>query len=267
MSIASGQEKKHNSRTRVAVMQSAHVTYDDKFFNEIVDGATRSARLMAPLVIRLAHPKSVIDIGCGEGAWLKSFVELGVEDVLGIDGAYVDPGRLLIEKTKFQAMDLSRPEPLGRTFDLAMSLEVAEHLPARVAASFVEMLVKAAPLVVFSAAIPNQGGTHHVNEQWPTYWERLFSRHGYQRLDPFRRHMCFDFRIPWWYRQNIFLYASPEAINRSEELQEEKKWAMKADMELVYSNILGKHMSLSGLLRMIPSVAWRALRNRLTFRR
>lgn len=241
--------------------------YDDKFFDGIVEGATRSARIMVPMIMQLVHPKSVIDIGCGDGAWLKAFVEHGVEDIMGIDGSYVDPSRLLIERTQFQAVDLNRPEHIGKTFDLALSLEVAEHLPARAAPSFVEMLVQAAPLVLFSAAIPNQGGRHHVNEQWPRYWERFFIRHGYFRLDPFRRHVCFDFRIPWWYRQNIFLYASRDAIDRSEQLQKEKNWVMQVDMELVCSSVLGKHTSCSGLLRMLPGAAWRAIKNRLTFKR
>lgn len=248
-------------------MQSVPVVYDDKFFDRIGEGASRAARIMVPMILQLVRPKSVVDIGCGDGTWLSVFVEQGVENIWGLDGSYVDTERLLIDKTLFQAIDLTRPERIGRTFDLAVCLEVGEHLPARAAPSFVDMLVDAAPLVLFSAAIPNQGGTHHVNEQWPRYWQILFARHGYQRLDPFRRHICFDLNIPWWYRQNTFLYASQEAIDRSEELQEEKKWAMQSDMEIVHSTILGGQMSLSGLLRMIPGAAWRAIKNRRTLKR
>jgi SAM-dependent methyltransferase len=247
--------------------QAPDALYDAKFFDSITEGALRSARLIAPLVIRLSNIQSVVDVGCGTGAWLAAFIENGVNDVLGIDGDYVDRNTLLIEQSQFYAIDLTRPRSIARCFDLAICLEVGEHLPTRVAPSLVEMLVKAAPLVLFSAAIPGQGGTHHINEQWPIYWDRLFSRHGYQRLDPFRRHVCFDRRIQWWYRQNLFLYASQERIANSEILRQEQEWASQNDMQLVSSLVLSRYLSFSGLLSQIPGAAWRAIKNRLTIRR
>src|SRR5262249_5217435 len=155
---------------------STDTPYDAAFYEAQADGSLRSARVVVPLVTRLVEPRSVVDVGCGVGTWLRAFVENGVEDVLGVDGAYVDRNRLCIDPARFQAMDLARPQPLGRTFDLAVCLEVGEHLPTRAAPGLVAMLT-AAPVVLFSAAIPGQGGTNHVNEQWPNFWQRLFSRY------------------------------------------------------------------------------------------
>ena len=73
--------------------------------------------------------------------------------------------RLLTDPAKFTAVDLRDSFAIGRTFDLAISLEVAEHPPEEFAEPLVERLVTAAPFVLFSAAIPEQGGIHHVNEQ------------------------------------------------------------------------------------------------------
>jgi hypothetical protein len=103
-------------------------------------------------------------------------------------------------------VDVRRPFALPRRFDLAMSLEVAEHLPESSAAGFVESLVAAAPAVLFSAAIPFQGGWHHVNEQWPEYWALLFKQHRYFALDCLRSAFWDNPRTCWWYAQNMVLF-------------------------------------------------------------
>jgi hypothetical protein len=102
--------------------------------------------------------------------------------------------------------DLTRELPdLGR-FDLAVCLEVAEHLPASRAALFVADLVKLSPVVLFSAAIPGQPGVHHVNCQWPAYWADLFAFHGYGCRDEYRWPLWDDDRIESWYRQNVLIF-------------------------------------------------------------
>lgn len=253
--------------TSVAQTKRRESVYDAVFFDHMVDGALESARVIVPLVMRLVEPKSVVDVGCGIGAWLKIVTEQGVEDILGLDGEYVDCSRLLIDPNCFQKVDLQNPQALSRSFDLATCLEVGEHLPARSAPSLVKLLVDAAPLVLFSAAVPGQGGTHHVNEQWPQYWQNLFAQHGYEKLDPFRRHICFDRRVRWWYRQNIYLYASQEAINNSEVLKKEVEWAKQNDMEILHSSLFVHQTYLSGLLRLIPGTVRRAIKNAMTTRR
>jgi hypothetical protein len=124
---------------------------------------------------------------------------------------YVPRDALVIEPVNFCACDLSHPLSIGRRFDLAMSLEVAEHLPEASADHFVSQLVAHAPVVLFSAAIPGQGGTGHINEQWPSYWIKKFRNHGYRAFDFLRPLLWNDEEIAWWYRQNCMIFAGDEA--------------------------------------------------------
>lgn len=186
--------------------------YDRAFFEQIADESLPSARIVVPMIMDLARPKSVIDLGCGPGAWLRAFKENGVEVVCGIDGEYVDQSTLLIDKTEFVAADLTKPINISRDYDLAICIEVAEHLPDSATNHLIAQLAKAAPLVLFSAAIPGQGGINHVNEQWPSYWHKRFSEQGCVRLDLFRPRIRDDLRICSFIRQNLFLFASKEWV-------------------------------------------------------
>jgi SAM-dependent methyltransferase len=181
--------------------------YTDEYYDSLQEGARRSARVVVPLLLRLVQPRQVVDVGCGRGTWLAVFREHGIEDVWGIDGDHVDRERLEIPRERFLPRDLTRPLRLGRSFDLAVSLEVAEHLPADCAAAFVNSLADLAPLVLFSAAIPFQGGQNHVNEQWPAYWAKLFAAREYVPVDCLRRRIWDDARVEWWYAQNMLLFA------------------------------------------------------------
>ena len=172
-------------------------------------GSGGSARVCVPLIAELLHPSSVVDVGCGQGEWLRVFAEQGVSDYQGIDGDHVADDQLLIPSERFRRHDLQQPLNLGRRFDVALSLEVAEHLPARSAESFVRTLAGLAPAVVFSAAVPGQGGVHHVNEQWPWYWKELFAREGYVQLDPFRQVVWKQKEVAVYYQHNLFLYVDP----------------------------------------------------------
>jgi 2-polyprenyl-3-methyl-5-hydroxy-6-metoxy-1,4-benzoquinol methylase len=167
-------------------VQNLETPYTSAYFDSHVAGSLRSAHAVLPLVLDLVDVKSAVDVGCGVGAWLSVLKELGVDDVLGIDGDYVEPKDLLIPKRCFTAHDLTQDFDVERTFDLALSLEVAEHLPPERAHSFVETLARLARVVLFSAAIPGQGGIAHVTERWPDYWAGLFAEHGYVPVDALR---------------------------------------------------------------------------------
>ncbi len=187
--------------------------YDKNFFRALQEGSLRSARQIVPLLIDLVHPASVLDVGCGNGTWLSIFVEHGVTELLGVDGDYVKREMLLIPREWFVAHDLSVPLNLGRSFDLALSLEVAEHLAAEAASTLVDSLARHAPVVLFSAAIPFQGGEHHVNEQWPEYWAKRFEDRGYLPVDCLRSRVWMNDEVDWWYAQNILVFAQPDYIN------------------------------------------------------
>jgi 2-polyprenyl-3-methyl-5-hydroxy-6-metoxy-1,4-benzoquinol methylase len=139
----------------------------------------RSAELVVPILIDLFRPRSVIDVGCGVAGWLAVFREHGVSDICGIDGAWVKAVQLKIDPGKFREIELVEPFRLERRFDLVLSLEAAEHLPLKSAPGFVESIARLGPVIVFSAAVPFQGGTNHLNEQWPDFWIKLFNECGY----------------------------------------------------------------------------------------
>lgn len=208
--------------------------YNGEFFERLRERATLSAEVIVPLVLELVPARSVVDIGCGEGAWLMAFRRSGVEDVLGIDGDYVDEARLLIPRTCFRAADLSRPFTVGRTFDLAVSLEVAEHLPPESAPAFVEGLARLAPVILFSAAIPRQGGIHHVNEQWPEYWAALFESQNFVPIDAIRKRVWGNERIDWWYAQNTLIFAERDFVGRNNGLNAEFRATRPSQLALVH---------------------------------
>lgn len=184
--------------------------YDARFFSEQAEGSLASARAVIPVVLGLVSARSVVDFGCGRGTWLKACFENGVERILGLDGDYVDRETLLIDRESFRAVDLRQPIHLDQRFDLAMCLEVAEHLPKKAARSLVESLAASASVVLFSAALPGQGGVAHVNEQWPAYWERLFAECGMRKHDVVRPIIWRDPSVQRWYRQNLYLFATVE---------------------------------------------------------
>jgi SAM-dependent methyltransferase len=200
-------------------MPSEH--YDRAFYERLHSGAKHSAEVVAPLVLQLLPVRSVVDVGCGDATWLAAFQELGVSDILGIDGDYVERDLLQIPQERFRPMDLTKPFHFDRTFDLAVSLEVAEHLPADRAAAFVECLTLTAPAILFSAAIPHQGGGGHVNEQWPEEWATLFQKHGYLPIDCIRRRIWQNDSVDWWYAQNTLLFARSDLVERTPALKAE----------------------------------------------
>jgi SAM-dependent methyltransferase len=188
--------------------------YTPEFFEALTDDSVRSASVVVPLAMDLLKPASVVDVGCGTGIWLAAFRAAGVQRVLGIDGDYVDRRALRIPEGSFISTDLASGHGFGiaETFDLALSLEVAEHLPSSAAEKFIGGLVRLAPMILFSAAVPGQTGIGHVNEQWPDYWAAHFSRHRYLQLDSFRTRLWRDTRVAWWYRQNLFLYVDETRV-------------------------------------------------------
>jgi 2-polyprenyl-3-methyl-5-hydroxy-6-metoxy-1,4-benzoquinol methylase len=106
--------------------------------------------------MNLLHPQSVLDLGCGQGAWLRAFEEHGVESIRGFDGDYVDRSALLIAPSAFSTIDLTSPMTIEGHYDLALCLEVGEHIAAKHARRLVQTLTSLAPVVLFSAAIPGQ---------------------------------------------------------------------------------------------------------------
>ncbi|WP_268035819.1 class I SAM-dependent methyltransferase [Algoriphagus sp. PAP.12] len=166
---------------------------------------TRSSDIILPILFELIQPNSILDVGCGIGTWLKSSSDLGISDIIGIDGEYVNKEQLLIQESQFLGKDLNHKFYLKRNFDLLLCLEVAEHLSEFVSDMFIDSLVRHSDVILFSAAIPGQGGQNHLNEQWPDYWAKKFSVHEFVFLDIIRPLIWDNQKVDYWYRQNIFL--------------------------------------------------------------
>lgn len=189
--------------------------YDEDFYRYINQGATQSARVIIPALLALVPGRigSVLDVGCGAGAWLRVWKTFGAR-VTGVDGDYVNREKLLIEEEEFFPADLAVGFALNEKFDLVQSLEVAEHLPSRSATGFVQSLCRHADIVLFSAAPPGQGGENHLNEQPYDYWRKQFQHQGFEMYDPLRLAISGKTEVKPWYRYNTFLYvrrnSSPE---------------------------------------------------------
>jgi SAM-dependent methyltransferase len=253
--------------------------YDAAFFEAKADEVRRSAETIVPLVLELVAPGSVVDLGCGTGTWLAVFAKHGVGEILGVDGDWVPRERLDIPPERFVAAQLERPFRLERRFDLAVSLEVAEHLPEHAADGFVESLTRLAPVVLFSAAVPHQGGLHHVNEQWQDYWARRFADRGYDAVDAIRPRMWDAEGIPYWYVQNMLVYATPEAIAARPGLASARAATVEAMLRLVHPRMLtrvaadpaaahtrrvtARELSLRELADAVPRALARSARHRL----
>lgn len=194
--------------------------YTRKFYADFHAQVLASARRVVPRVLEWTGARSVVDVGCGQGAWLSVFKECGVADILGLDGSAGAAAGLKIAPAEFRAMDLSRPQCPPRRFDLALSLEVAEHLPPAAAPGLVGLLTTLAPVVLFSAAIPLQGGTGHVNEQWPAYWADRFAERGFAVADALRSELWDDARVAWWYRQNLLFFVRRDRLEAYPRLAE-----------------------------------------------
>ena len=186
--------------------------YPPSYYRELHRLALVPARRIVPILLNIADAKRVVDIGCGPGSWLLVFREHGVHTTIGADQDAIPASRLVIPRDCFRAIDLSAPFDMPDRFDAALSLEVAEHLPAASADGFVASLCQLAPVVWFSAAVPGQGGLHHVNEQWPEYWRSRFAQHDYRMFDAVRPAIWLDQTIPSWYRRNIFLFVRGDHI-------------------------------------------------------
>lgn len=171
-----------------------------------------SPQEIVPEIMRLLNPKSVVDFGCGVGTFLHCFKNNGVSEVLGLDGTWADKQLLnkFLNSNEFKEVDLENKIALPTRYDLVVSVEVAEHLSASAADTFVQNLVNAGEVILFSAAIPLQGGQNHINEQWLDYWEEKFAQHNYAVHDVLKPIFWNNANIYWWYKQNMVIVAPKE---------------------------------------------------------
>jgi len=185
--------------------------YDEKFYEYLVGRSLCSARHYLGHLWNSLQPKSVLDVGCGRGAWLKASHELGATHLVGLDGNWNSQSLMIDSAIKFRSIDLNEPFSIPQKVDLTICLEVAEHLEPRISPQFTQCLTETSDVVLFSAAFLNQGGANHINEQQHSYWAKLFAGRDYYPFDFFRPVFWGNEGVDYWYRQNVFLYIRKES--------------------------------------------------------
>lgn len=188
-------------------MEEKQFDYDPKIYKSL------DAEQILHLLFEDAKPQSVLDVGCGNGTWLKSLsLDFGVTNFLGLDNSIYDSKSFQIPPQNYLQVDLSKKTQLGKSFDWVFCLEVAEHLPSSSAQILIETLTSHSNKILFSAAIPGQGGIGHLNEQWPAYWQKLFKAKGFLVYDVLREKIWNNKLIEPWYKQNLFVAAIPNVL-------------------------------------------------------
>lgn len=183
-------------------------TYNSEFYSDMEIASKTSAKEISALLMNRYNPESVVDVGCGTGAFALEFINLGISEVIGYEGDWMRDAATLLEKSRYVFCDITTEIEIKGKFDLCLCLEVGEHLEESSARTLVTNLTSLSKRIAFSAAIPNQGGNHHVNEQWPGYWAELFAeRDFYLEWDP-RILIWNNSNIASCYRQNLLIYSN-----------------------------------------------------------
>lgn len=219
------------------------------------NGAYSAERIIGELLKFIPNPKSVLDLGCGMGAFGKAFETHGIQDITLIDHPSIQQKELLTSGSKFIAVDLDKTLPPPIKVDVAVCVEVLEHFSTRRALDILEYLCKSSSLILFSAAVPRQGGTGHLNEQTHEYWQNIFKERGFEYSDGFKINLLSDSQILYYYCQNIFLFYKKEQY---EYLSAQPNITMPG-FELRHKNILNKPMGFRELLLEIPTAAKRSV--------
>lgn|GEM_PF-547193 len=178
-----------------------------KYIHNEVIHRLKDPEIIVPIIIKVLNPKSVVDLGCGIGTFLHVFKKQGVEKILGLDGEWTNKDLLskYISLSEFKVVDIERGFEINNKFDLAVCLEVFEHIDDKYANIAVKNLTQLSDTILFSSAIPGQMGQNHVNGQWPEYWSQKFSQFGFAFYDVLRPVFWNQKDLAWWYKQNMFL--------------------------------------------------------------
>ena len=209
--------------------------YNSKFYSTHKKGMATSAEVILGYLNQFYQPKKVVDIGCGQGNWLAVAKKVWNCDVTGYDGNWVNQETLADDSIEFNSVDLSDVTyNIENRFDLCISLEVAEHLPKERAVSFINMLTKTSSVILFSAAIPGQGGAGHINERWQSYWIKLFEQNGYIGFDAIRPKVWTHKDVEWWYKQNIFLFIKSDCSILNEDIFQTPKLDSSSTVDLIH---------------------------------
>jgi len=161
---------------KVLRLNDLDALYTRDYFRQNTIRYCETAKKVVNILIKYFKPKSVIDIGCGNGLYLKEFENNGIKDLVGIDGSSNAKKESIVNKKLIKIHDLRKPFYPEKKYDLCLCIEVAEHIEKKYSFTLVETLTRCSNLIIFTAAFPGQGGRGHVNEQKPEFWINLFDK-------------------------------------------------------------------------------------------
>lgn len=235
-----------------------------KFKNSILR-TYNAAQKIAPIISEsIGIPKSIVDLGGGAGAFLKAFKELGTKEVVCIDHPSIKTEDLLINQDEFIPCNLNKQLPSPIKSELAISTEFAEHVSQARSKSIVDFLTNCSDIILFSSAIPGQGGIEHINEQRPSFWRNLFQARGYEQVDNIRQKIIFDRSIPFWFRQNLFLYVNQKLLEQGKLNIPVQSQFIPPEFEIVHSRILERPLTLRELLKELIPTFTRSVKSRFS---
>lgn len=162
--------------------------YDESYYRKHEKGSYNSAITILEYILSFYKFNSLIDLGCGMGTWCKAASDLGVENILGLDQHVYEQQYMLISDKNYIRFNLKNKLNGYGPFDIAISVEVAEHIDNTYVDSFIRNVCSQSNVVLFSAALPFQGGTGHINEKRCSFWKQKFNKYGYEIIDCIRPH-------------------------------------------------------------------------------
>lgn len=187
--------------------------YDKAYYKRHEKGSYQSALILLNYLKDFLKINSIIDFGCGMGTWGKAAKDIGITNYIGVDQHYYNDKYMVIEKNSYIQHDLRNKFFVQRSFDLAISVEVAEHIDSVYENTFIENICNSSDIILFSAALPEQGGTGHINERPCSYWNSKFDALGYVLIDCIRPFFWNNKNIEIWYRNNCTLYIKKEKFD------------------------------------------------------
>lgn len=190
--------------------------FGDRWVRLVSTTPTEEAHAVAEILYEEYEPDSVIDFGCGLGRYLTGFQAHGAT-VHGVEGFSEARDHVEIPIDALTIHDLREPLELDDRYDLALCIETAEHIPSRFDDILVDTLTAAAPRVVFTAAPPEHGGTHHVNEAPREYWIEKFQSNGFSyaadETDRLQESIRSEVDTAEWVADRLFIFFRPMELS------------------------------------------------------
>jgi hypothetical protein len=204
---------------------------------------------------------SFIDYGCGLGAWASVFESKGIQKFKCFDHPTLPKEKLLIQnKENFFPMDLEYELPEISKVDFCICIEVLEHFSDTKGRDIINFLTSSSDLILFSAAIPNQKGVGHINEQRHNYWHNIFQSKGFMFYDGFKSELFkHENEIKFFHLQNMFIYYNDS--NKHLFLGHHNVSSQR--FELVARDIIEKPLGISDLFKELPKAFIRNIKLRI----